>query len=152
VLNGHLTGLLQDIFFHFLNLYAPGALLVHWSMLAFFMALISYLHVLVVLTCMFVLLQFARLGFCSRDWKSLVPGGWLLFVPFFVVCCLLLLDSTLQGSCPTHALGPFGAFWLGSYLVLFLVCPGFAMLGCCIRGCISGYIFLHFGLHRILLR
>jgi hypothetical protein len=121
-------------------------------MLSFFMALISYLHVLVVLACMFVLLQFARLGFCSRDWKSLVPRGWLLLTPFFIVCCLLLLDSTFQGSGPEPALGPFGTFWLGSYLMLFIVCPGFAMLGCCICGWISHYIFFHFGLHRILLR
>jgi hypothetical protein len=56
VLNGYLTRLLQDIFFHFLNLYAPAALLIHWSMLVFCMALISYLHVVVVLACMFVLL------------------------------------------------------------------------------------------------
>jgi hypothetical protein len=76
----------------------------------------------------------------------------LLLVHFFVVCYLLFLDSTLQGSGPVPALGPFGAFWLVSYLVFFLVCPGFAMLGCCICGWISGYIFLHFGLHRILLR
>jgi hypothetical protein len=81
-------------------------------MIAFFMAPISYLHVLVVLACLFVLLQFARLGFCSRDCKSLVPGGGggLLLFPFFVVCCLLLLDSNLQGSSPTPALGPFGGF------------------------------------------
>jgi len=114
--------------------------------------LISYLHVLIVLACLFVLLQFERLGFCSRDWKSLVPGGWLLCVPFFAVCCLLFLDLTLQGSGPAPALGPFGASWLGSYLVLFLVFTGFAMLGCYICNWIFGYIFLHCSLHRILLR
>ena len=56
VLNGYLTGLLEDIFFHFLNLYAPATLLVHWSMLVFFMPLISYLHVVVVVACLFMLL------------------------------------------------------------------------------------------------
>jgi hypothetical protein len=89
VLNGYLTGLLQDIFFHFLNLYAPAALLVHWSMLSFFMALISYLHVLVVLACMFMLLQFARLGFCSHNWKSLIPGGVVVACSF--LRCMLFI-------------------------------------------------------------
>jgi hypothetical protein len=109
VLNGYLTGLLQDIFFCFLNLYAPTALLVQWSMLVFCMTLISYLHVVVVLACLFVLLQFAHLGFYNRAWNNIVPGGWLLLASFFVVCCLLLVDSTLQGCGPAPALGPFDA-------------------------------------------
>jgi hypothetical protein len=91
VLNGYLTCLLQDIFFLFLNLYALGALLVHLSMLSFFMALISYLHVLIVLACLLMLLQFARLGFCSHDWKSLVPRGVVVACSF--LRCMLFIVS-----------------------------------------------------------
>jgi hypothetical protein len=50
-------------------------------MLVFRMALISYLHVVVVLAYLFVLLLFARLGFCNRVWNNIVPGGWLLCLP-----------------------------------------------------------------------
>jgi hypothetical protein len=64
-------------------------------MIAFFMAPISYLHVLVVLACLFVLLQFARLGFCSRDCKSLVLGGGgggccFFLSSLYVVYCFLI--------------------------------------------------------------
>ena len=82
MLNGYLTGLLQDIFFM--------ALLVHWSMLVFCMALISYLHVVVVLACLFVLLQFARLGFCNRDWNNIVPRG-VVASCFFLHCMLFIV-------------------------------------------------------------
>jgi hypothetical protein len=78
-------------------------------MLAFYMPLISYLHVVVVLVCLFVLLQFGRLGFWNRDWNNIIHGGGLLLASFFVVCCLLLLDSTLQGTGPAPVVGPFSA-------------------------------------------
>jgi hypothetical protein len=39
------------------------------SCLFFASPLISYLHVVVVLACLFVFLQFARLGFCNSDWN-----------------------------------------------------------------------------------
>jgi hypothetical protein len=34
---------------------------------------------------------------------------WLLLASLFVGCCLLLFDSTLQGSGPATAVGPSGA-------------------------------------------
>jgi hypothetical protein len=54
---------------------------------------------------------------CSLHvWVSAIVIGtasflveWLLLAYFFVVCCLLLFDSTLQGSGPAPAVGPFGA-------------------------------------------
>jgi hypothetical protein len=69
--------------------------------------------------------------------------GWSLLASFFVVCCFLLFDSTLQGFGPAHVIGPFGASWLGCCVLCVLVCLGFAMLGCCIHSWISCYIFLH---------
>jgi hypothetical protein len=84
--------------------------------------------------------------------KRSFVGEWLLLAYFFTICFLLLLDSTLQGSGPAPALGPFGSSWFGSYLLLVLVCQGFAMLVCCICGWIYSCIFLHCSLHRILLR
>jgi hypothetical protein len=89
VLNGYLISLLEDIFFHFKNLYAPAALLVHWSMLVFCMPLIFYLHVVVVVAFLFMLLQFACLGFCNRDWNNIVPRG--VVVSFFFLHCMLLI-------------------------------------------------------------
>jgi hypothetical protein len=78
-------------------------------MLVFCMALISYLHVVVVLACYSCC--------CSLHvWVSAIMigttsfmGEWLLLASLFVVCCLLLLDSTLQGSGLAPAVGPFGA-------------------------------------------
>jgi len=35
--------------------------------------------------------------------------GWLLLASLFVVCCLLLLDSSLHGWGPAVAVGPSGA-------------------------------------------
>jgi hypothetical protein len=59
-------------------------------MLAFCMPLISYLHVVVVLACLFVLLQFGRLGFCNRDWNNIVPGG-VVVACFFLGCMLFIV-------------------------------------------------------------
>jgi hypothetical protein len=51
--------------------------------------LISYFLVVVVLVFLFVLLQFAHLGFCNRDWNCDIPGQlvgacffvhWMLFI------------------------------------------------------------------------
>jgi hypothetical protein len=36
-------------------------------------------------------------------------GECLLLASLFVVCCLLLLDATLQGFGPAPTLGPFGS-------------------------------------------
>jgi hypothetical protein len=100
-LNVYLAGLLQYIFFHFFILYAMfsavnlGNIVLQrhcWftgSCLLLASPLISYLPVVVVLVCLFVLLQFARLGFCNRDWNCDIPGGlvvacffvrWMLFI------------------------------------------------------------------------
>jgi hypothetical protein len=38
-----------------------------------------------------------------------ILGEWLFLASLFIVCCLLLLDATLQGSGPAPALGPFGS-------------------------------------------
>jgi hypothetical protein len=51
--------------------------------------LISYFPIVVVLVCLFVLLQFARLGFCNRDWNYGIPGG--LFVACFFVRWMLFI-------------------------------------------------------------
>jgi hypothetical protein len=51
--------------------------------------LIFYFPVVFVVVCMFVLLQFAGLGFCNRDWKSDILGG--LVVAFFFVCWMLFI-------------------------------------------------------------
>jgi hypothetical protein len=94
-LNVYLAGLLQYIFFRFLILYAMfsvvnlGNIVLQrhcWftgSCLLLASRLISYLLVLVVLVCLFILLQFARLGFCNRDWNRDIPGG-LVVACFFV--------------------------------------------------------------------
>jgi hypothetical protein len=71
--------------------------------------LIYYLFVIVFIVFLFVLLQFARLGFCKRDWNCVIPMDWLLLASLFIVSCLLLFDSNLQGSGPAAAVGPFGA-------------------------------------------
>jgi hypothetical protein len=34
---------------------------------------------------------------------------WLFLAYLFVGCCLLLFDSTLQGSGPMATVGPYGA-------------------------------------------
>jgi hypothetical protein len=78
------------------------------SCLFFASPLISYLHVVVVLAC---------LCCCSLHvWGYVIAIGtasflveWLLLASFFAECYLLLFDSTLQGSGPTPAFGPFGA-------------------------------------------
>jgi hypothetical protein len=60
-------------------------------MLVFFASpLISYLVVVVVIVCLLVLLQFARLGLCNRDWNCVIPGG-LVVACFFVRCVLLIV-------------------------------------------------------------
>jgi hypothetical protein len=79
------------------------------SCLLFTSPLIYYLPVIVFIVSMFVLLQFARLGFCKRDWNCMIPMDWLLLASLFVVSCLLLFDSNLEGSGPAAAVGPFGA-------------------------------------------
>jgi hypothetical protein len=52
--------------------------------------LMSYLAVVVVLVCLFVLLQFARLGFCNRNWNCVIPGA-LVVACFFVYCMLFIV-------------------------------------------------------------
>jgi hypothetical protein len=85
-LNVYLAGLIQYIFSHFF-LYAMffvvnvGNIVLRrhcWfiaSCLLLVCSLISYLHVVVVLVCLLVLLQFARFGLCNSDWNcpSVVP-------------------------------------------------------------------------------
>jgi hypothetical protein len=65
-------------------------------MLAFFMALIFYSHVLIVLVCLFVLLQFARLGFCSRDWKSLILGEVVVACSFLHCMLFIVANPVLR--------------------------------------------------------
>jgi hypothetical protein len=78
-------------------------------MLVFCMGPISYLHVGIVLACVFMLLQFSRLGFFNRNWNNIVPGGvvaacfflrcmlfivaWFDFVACFFLCCMLFIVS-----------------------------------------------------------
>jgi hypothetical protein len=101
-LNVYLEGLLQYIFFRFFILFAMfsvvnlGNIVLQWhcwfigSCLLLASPLISYLLVVVVVVvCLFVLLHFAHLGFCNRDWNYDIPGGlistcffvrWMLFI------------------------------------------------------------------------
>jgi hypothetical protein len=64
-------------------------------MLAFYMPLISCLHVFVVIAFLFVLLQFGRLGFCNRDWKIIVPWPflWGVVVASFFLCYIMFIVS-----------------------------------------------------------
>jgi hypothetical protein len=121
MLNVYLAGLLQYILFRFFYLYAMfsavnlGNIMLQrhcWftgSCLLFSSPLIYYFHVIFFLVCLFVLLQFARLGFCKRNWNCVIPMDWLFLAYLFIVSCLLLFDSNLQGSGPAATVGPFGA-------------------------------------------
>jgi hypothetical protein len=60
------------------------------SCLLFASPVISYLRVDVVLACLFVLLQFVRLGFCNRDWNCVIPGG-VVVACFFLRCMLFIV-------------------------------------------------------------
>jgi hypothetical protein len=81
--------------------------------------LISYLVVVVVIVCLLVLLQFARLGLCNRDWNCVIPGG-LVVACFFVRCVLLIVvwfEFAGFGSC-----GCSWAFWCFLTGLLFVAC------------------------------
>jgi hypothetical protein len=58
--------------------------------LLFASPLMSYLAVVVVLVCLFVLLQFSRLGFFNRNWNCVIPGA-LVAACFFVRCMLFIV-------------------------------------------------------------
>jgi len=56
---------------------------------------------------------------------------WLMLVHWFVQCCLLLFDSTLQNWGPVAAVGPLGACSLVCLLLLDFGFFGSARLGSC---------------------
>jgi hypothetical protein len=105
----------------------------------------SCLPVRVVAVCTFGFLQ-SRLEE-PRSWG----GGCCLFLSslYVVYCCLIRLCRV-----PVLRLHLGLLVLLGWVLIwcFFLFAQGLQCWDACICGWISGYIFLHFGLHRILLR
>lgn len=90
---------------------ASTILLLHWSMFAssistdflFAYCCCSCLPVHLVAVCTFGVMQPPTL---IGTTSFLVD--WLLVASLFIGCCLLLFDSTLQGSGPAAAVGHFG--------------------------------------------
>ena len=130
-LNVYLAGFLQYILSWFFFLYAMfstinlGNIVLQWqcwftgSCFFFASPLISYLHVVVVLACLFVLLQFACLGFCNCDWNCVIPGG-VVVACFFLRCVLFLVvwfDFAGFRSCACN-----WAFWCFLVGLLCVVC------------------------------
>jgi hypothetical protein len=92
------------------------------SCLFFASPLIFYLHVVIVLACMFVLLQFACMGFCNYNWNCAIPGG-VVVVCFFLRCMLFLVvwfDFAGFRSCACS-----WAFWCFLDGLLFSSCSCF---------------------------
>jgi hypothetical protein len=99
---------------------------------------------------MFLLFLLACSCCCSfHVWVSTIAigttsflGEWLLLASFFVVCCLLLFDSTLQSSGPARAVGPYLQGSGPAPAVGFL----FAACSCLPRVCNVGMLHLQLDL------
>ena len=109
-------------FLPFLFIYMQCSLQSIWAILCFndivgSLVHACFLHLHWFLICLLLLFLFSCLSCCSLHiWGSATAIGtatflvdWLLLASLFVGYCLLLFDSTLQGSGPVAAIGPFGA-------------------------------------------
>jgi hypothetical protein len=122
MLNVYFAGLLQYIFFHFFFNMLQRHCWFTGSCLLFASPLISYFPFVVVLDFLFVLLQFACLGFCNRDWNCIISGG-LVVACFFVRCMLFIV--VLFEFAELRSCGCSWAFWCFLTRFLFVACSCF---------------------------
>jgi len=117
----------------FLNVYTVGGLCMVLAVLNVYLAGLTAWNV-----CLTGMLQYIPSIFlynlvCSKFGQYCCSPAflvdWFMLAHWFVGCCFLLFDSTLQSSSPAAAVGPLHTCSLVCCLSLALLCFNFAGLG-----------------------